>query len=124
MVALAAADIAPVSLQVESRNDGYLRLEEFCAGLLVENDELRGENERLRGQSERLRARVKELEGKLEELRRAAKRQAAPFSRGTRTDKPRRPGRRSGDQHGRHGHRPPPEEVDESFEAPVADDAG
>ena len=79
MVALAAADIAPVVVPVESGDDGFLRLVELCARLLVENDELRGETERLRGQTDRLKGRVKELEGKLEEVRRAAKRQAAPF---------------------------------------------
>ncbi|MCA1701207.1 MAG: transposase, partial [Actinobacteria bacterium] len=72
----------------------------------------------LAAENERLRARVAKLERELEEARRAAKRQAAPFSRGEPSRGPRRPGRRSGDDHGRHGHREPPGEVDEELEAP------
>ena len=56
----------------------------------------------------------------LEEARRASKRQAAPFSRGEPKSAPRRPGRRSGEEHGRHGHREPPGEVDEELDAPLA----
>jgi hypothetical protein len=59
---------------------------ELCAELLAENERLRGENGRLRVRCVRLTARVSELVGKLEELRRAAKRQAAPFSRGKRKE--------------------------------------
>ena len=44
--------------------------------------------------------------------------QAAPFSRGEPKSEPRRPGRRSGDEHGRHGHREPLGEVDEELDAP------
>jgi len=94
---------------------------ELCAGLLAENERLWGENERLRGRCERLKERVAELESKVEELRRQAKRQAAPFSRGEAQEKPRRPGRRPGERYGRKGHRRPPEEVDETVEAPLAD---
>jgi transposase len=75
----------------------------------------------LSGENERLRARVAKLERELEEVRRAAKRQAAPFSRGEPSGSPRRAGRRSGDEHGRHGHREPPGEVDEELEAPLVD---
>jgi len=121
MVALAAADTTPVRLPAWGVGEGWSRLEALCAELLAENDRLRGENVRLVGQDERLRARVKELEGKLEELRRAAKRQAAPFSRGEPEEKPRRPGRRAGAGYGRKGHRRPPAEVDETLEAPTAE---
>src|SRR5881397_374865 len=109
MVALAAADIAPVSLRIGSTGEGCLR----CAGL-------RDAYVRLRGQNERLSARVKELEGTVEELRRAAKRQAAPFSR-EREEMPRRPGRRPGSEYGTKAHRRPPVRVDEELEAPTAD---
>jgi transposase len=50
-------------------------------------------------------ARIAELEKLLEESRRSGKRQAAPFSKGDPTEAPRRPGRRRGEGHGRHGHR-------------------
>lgn len=74
-----------------------------------------------------LRQRIAELESKverlgrlLEEQRRAGKRQAAPFSKGRPKGKPKKPGRKAGDEHGQHGHRPPPaEKIDETFEAPL-----
>ena len=52
--------------------------------------------------------RVAELEAKLAESRRAGRRQAAPFSKGAPNDEPARPGRKSGEAHGRHGHRAVP----------------
>lgn len=95
-----------------------------CEALAVENEQLWGEAVRLTGENERLRARVGKLEGQLEEARRAGKRQAAPFSRGEPKQRPRRPGRRSGDEHGRHGHRVPPGEVDEELDAPLGPRCG
>jgi len=53
-------------------------------------------------------ARIVELERLLQESRRSGKRQAAPFSKGDPKEEPARPGRRSGDAHGRHGHRMAP----------------
>jgi transposase len=50
-------------------------------------------------------ARIAELEKLLDDSRRSGKRQAAPFSKGEPTDEPKTPGRRSGKNHGRHGHR-------------------
>ena len=55
-----------------------------------------------------LEARVAELTRKLDEATRAAKRQAAPFRKGPPKPDPKKPGRKSGDAHGTHGHRPPP----------------
>ena len=121
MVALADSDLSSVPLPVCARDQLSSPLVELCAGLLAENEELRVENGRLRGERERLKARVKELEGKVEELRRASKRQAAPFSRGEREEKPGRPGRRPGGEYGQRAHRLPPEEVDEGLEAPLED---
>lgn len=120
MVGPAAADAAVVQLPVVSGGEAD-RLLEFAAGLLAENERLGRENERLRGRCERLTARVSELEAKVEELRRQGKRQAAPFSRGEPEHKPRRPGRRSGEQYGKKAHRQPPAEVDETVEALLAD---
>jgi len=90
-----------------------------CAALSAENEQLWGEVVRLSSEKERLQARVGRLEGQLEEARRAGKRQAAPFSRGEPKSVARRPGRRSGDDHGKHGHREPPGEVDEQLDAPL-----
>lgn len=62
--------------------------------------------------------RIDELTRSLEEVRRAGKRQAAPFSKGDPKAEPKRPGRKSGDEHGRHGHRRAPErEPDRTLEA-------
>ncbi len=55
-----------------------------------------------------LEAQVAELTRLLDEALRAAKRQAAPFRKGPPNPKPKTPGRKSGDAHGKHGHRPTP----------------
>ena len=95
------------------------RLLARCSALAAENEQLWGEAVRLTGENERLLGRVAKLEGQLEEARRAGKRQAAPFSRGEPKTERGRSGRRSGDEHGRHGHREPPGEVDEQLVAPL-----
>jgi transposase len=70
-----------------------------------------------------LEARVAELTRKLEESVRAGKRQAAPFRKGPPQPNPQTPGRKSGDAHGQHGHRPlPPDSVAECHEANLPDD--
>jgi transposase len=97
------------------------RLLAECAALLAENERLRDVNGALRGQRERLKARVAELESAVEELRRAAKRQAAPFSRGEPKQAPRRSGRRPGAEYGRKAHWAAPDQVDETVEAPLED---
>jgi transposase len=63
-------------------------------------------------------AHIAELETQLEESRRAGKRQAAPFRR-DRVDDPKPPGRKSGDAHGRHGHRMAPPDPQRSLDAPL-----
>jgi transposase len=55
-----------------------------------------------------LEARVAELTRKLDGATRAAKRQAAPFRKGPPKPDPKKPGRKAGDAHGTHAHRPPP----------------
>jgi transposase len=64
-----------------------------------ENADLRRENAKLR-------------EG-LEEARRSGKRQAAPFSRGKRKDRPDKPGRKAGSAYGSHARRARPKRIDE-----------
>src|SRR5262245_44382392 len=67
-----------------------------------------------------LEARVAELTRLLEEAVRAAKRQAAPFRKGPPKPDPKRPGRKSGDAHGHHAHRPAPSgPINECHEAPL-----
>lgn len=65
--------------------------------------------------------RIAELMARLEAVERASKRQAAPFSKGPPKKKPRNPGRKAGDQHGSHAHRPTPEAdtIDELLDAPL-----
>jgi len=81
------------------------RLEAEAQRLEHERERLRADNERLRETNERLR-------GEIEALRRAAKRQAAPFSKGDPTPNPKRAGRRPGAAYGARAHRRPPERVD------------
>lgn len=90
--------------------------------------ELQAENERLRQQLAerdelvaRLQRTIDDLQQRLEAAERTAKRQAAPFARGTPNPHPKKPGRKAGAQHGKHGHRPPPPptQVDETHEAPL-----
>ncbi len=103
---------------------GLERLVARCSVLEAETEQLQAETARLAGENDRLRARVGKLEGLLEEARRAGKRQAAPFSRGEAKQEPGRPGRRCGDQHGKHGHREVPGEVDEHLDAPLGSRCG
>jgi transposase len=120
-VAVVAVTASEVEVLPADGVDELARLSALCSALAVENEQLWGEAVRLTAENERLQSRVGKLEGLLEEARRAAKRQAAPFSRGKAKEKPGRSGRRSGEQHGRHGHRRPPGEVDETVEAPLAE---
>jgi transposase len=68
-----------------------------------------------------LEALVAKLLGQVEALQRAGKRQAAPFAKAPPKQHPKTPGRKSGRQHGKHGHRPPPPtaQIDEKLDAPL-----
>src|SRR5215471_11024958 len=84
--------------------------------VLGELNDLRGlverllqETERLRKDNERLQAELAEVRAELDQTRRQAKRQAAPFSKGPPKSQPKKPGRKRGAAHGRHGHRLPPD---------------
>jgi transposase len=74
-------------------------------------------------QIEALRAEVARLTAALEEAQRAGKRQAAPFRKGPPKPDPKTPGRKPGDAHGRHGHRPPPppDQIHETHTATLPD---
>ncbi len=84
-------------------------------------EQLHQENERLRRENERLRHELEETRAGLDQAQRQSKRQAAPFSKGPPKPQPKRPGRKAGTAHGRHGHRVPPgpAAVDEVLEAPL-----
>jgi transposase len=83
--------------------------------LLDENAQLKGRVTQLESQVEQLVAQVRILTAQLQEALRAGKRQAGPFSKGPPKDKPKRPGRKGGDDYGTKAHRPipdsPPDEV-------------
>src|SRR5512132_1967897 len=86
-------------------------------------EQLRQENERLRQENEHLRRELEGARASLDQAQRQSKRPAAPFSKGPPKPQPKKPGRRSGKAHGRHGHRlpPSPAAVDEVLEAPLPD---
>lgn len=66
--------------------------------------------------------RIVELERLLDESRRSGKRQAAPFSKGDPGEEPARPGRKRGEDHGRHNHRAAPRvEPDRVLDALLAE---
>ena len=81
-----------------------------------EHDDLIGKVDRLQGQVARLTTTIKELRKQLAAAQRAGKRQAAPFSKGERVSKPRRPGRKPGT--GNFSYRKPPA-VDELTEPTI-----
>jgi transposase len=87
-------------------------VETHCRALQAERDQLAGQVERLQGENQRLRARVGELACQVKELRRAGRRQAAPFSKDRPAPHPRWPGRKAGSGYGRQACRPVPERVD------------
>jgi transposase len=66
-----------------------------------------------------LRTEVDRLNGLLDEQRRAGKRQAAPFAKGPPQPEPKKPGRKPGQAYGVKAHRLPPEDIDETYEAPL-----
>lgn len=98
----------------QERNDERSRLER-------ENERLRHEREILERQRERLEKERDQLKHELDLARRAAKRQAAPFSKGEPKSDPKRPGRRAGAEYGRKGHRTIPMNVDEEILVPLPD---
>jgi transposase len=91
--------------------------------LRAQLDQLRQENQRLRRDNERLQRDLEQARAERDQARRQSKRQAAPFAKGPPKPQPRRPGRKAGPAHGRHGHRlpPAPDRIDEVLEAPLPD---
>jgi transposase len=85
-------------------------------------ESLKSENERLRARVAELERVVERLTAALDEVRRAGKRQAAPFRKpGGPKPEPKKPGRKPGDEHGPHAHRaaPSPEAIDETYDVPL-----
>ena len=78
-----------------------------------ERDRLQRERDRLQRERDRLQRENERLQQALDLARRAAKRPAAPFSKGPPRRHPRRPGRRPGRDYGRHGQRARPAPIDD-----------
>jgi len=76
-------------------------------------EELERENRRLREELAQAREEIERLRRLLEEALRAAKRQAAPHSRGKPKANPKRPGRKPGENYGEHRRRSIPDRVNE-----------
>jgi transposase len=81
-----------------------------------ERDQARRRNEQLEKENERLQEENRRLRKELDAAQRAARRQAAPFSRGQPQSHPKTPGRRAGAAHGPYHHRPIPDHVDEEIQ--------
>jgi len=75
----------------------------------------------LQKQVARQKDQILDLRRRLEEAERAAKRQAAPFSKGEPKKKPKKPGRKPGAKYGKRGSRARPEKVDRTLDAPVTE---
>lgn len=84
-----------------------------------QRDQALQDKQRLESENARLREEIERLQRELEAAQRAARRQAAPFSRGQRKSHPKSPGRKPGARYGKHHRRPVPERVDEEILAPV-----
>src|SRR6516225_2363012 len=102
------------------------RLQEWRRGARREIEQLRQENEQLRRREkqleqerEELRQENEKLKRQLEEAQRANKRQAAPFSRGTRKQNPKTPGRKSGSAYGQRHSKATPPKVDQVIAVPL-----
>lgn len=89
--------------------------------LIEENRRLRARVEELEGRVRALQEQVQALTAALEEARRAGKRQAAPFRKPKRGEKPKKPGRKPGEPYGEHARRVAPEDTppDEEHDAPL-----
>jgi transposase len=87
--------------------------------LRQEREEWRERAERLERERNQLREENERLKRQLEEAQRAAKRQAAPFARGTRNPNPQRPGRKPGVAYGRRHSKPIPDRVDDVIAVPA-----
>src|SRR6266487_4533854 len=94
------------------RVGGTGRLYQQLGRLERENAALRDQIDRLQHANQQLQTRVRTLTARVEELRRAAKRQAAPFSKNTRAPNAKRPGRKPGTAYGRCARRQVPRRVD------------
>lgn len=96
------------------------RLQQDSETLKRNSEKLQRENERLQREGDKLRRRIERLLKELDAALRDGKRQAAPFSKGAPKSRPKRPGRKAGENYGKKGHRRVPRRrVDERYAAPL-----
>jgi hypothetical protein len=103
VVALLLARVAWLEDANTASESERARLEEQVGRLEAEHERLQGDLGRLRGARDRLEHANQRLRDAIEALRRAAKRQAAPLSKGDPNPKPKRAGRRAGAGYGARG---------------------
>ena len=111
--------IAELSTDLERLRGELTRRERDAESLQREKSRLQRKNSRLQRENDRLKQQIEDLKQQLDEARRAGRRQAAPFAKDRPQGRGRRPGRRAGAEYGRHGCRPRPARVDETYAAPV-----
>jgi transposase len=101
----------------------YQRLIDENRHLRAENAGLKATVAKLARRVEHLTSQVEKLSAALEEAHRAGKRQAAPFRRPKRAARPKKPGRKPGDQYGEHARRvvPTPDQITEHYDVPLPD---
>ena len=104
-------------MQAPSTPNSY---QERVEQLERDNRLLQQQLEQARFKNKRLKKRLERLEKDLEKSRRAAHRQAAPFSKGEPQAAPKTPGRKAGRNYGEPSFRPVPQRVDEVLSAPVS----
>lgn len=102
--------------ELENENE---KLRREIEELRREKELVENEKELVEKEKEKLRQERDRLKDELDLARRAAKRQAAPFSKGEPKSDPKRPGRKPGVRYGRKGHRPIPAKVDEEIPVPL-----
>jgi transposase len=102
--------------ELENENE---KLRREIEKLRREKELVENEKELVEKEKEKLRQERDRLKDELDLARRAAKRQAAPFSKGEPKTDPKRPGRKPGVRYGRKGHRPIPAKVDEEIQVPL-----
>jgi transposase len=82
---------------------------------------LQAQHQKLQAEHQKLQADHQKLQQSLLRAERAGKRQAAPFSKNKPKKQRKKPGRKAGEQHGLHGHRPAPDpaDIDETIDVPL-----
>lgn len=104
--------------EIEQLREENERLRQRQKTLEQERERLEKERQRLEKERERLRQENEKLKRQLEEAQRANKRQAAPFSRGTRKENPKKPGRKPGADYGQRHGKVAPDHIDEVIPVP------